>query len=446
MSLTYTGTDGLFQRISRAYKEYVRVMTAFGSALDSGVVDLFDEYSSGNDAIAVEGLYTARDAFRSVPSSYLSTLVSISQKTMIEQVHRDVPLAQKTLTNALTEAIRQVKADGYYFTPPTISASLAQYGSNYGDGTFVASMKNGYGDTLDMCFDEDIKFTCTSDSGSGATQYRETYSYVSEPSKPISDVNWPGGSGTSGTMSLFDASGQDDLLTNGGFDTWTNSAAAPSGWASVLGTFGTNITRSTDNKRGTYSLALNSNGSALYGIKQQLSTSLVEPNQVILMNLWAKIDTLDASGVVTFKLTDGNGTTLTNDASTSQSYTRNTNGNIGTSYTNITTSFQLPKVIPSTGVYFHIVFSTSPANSRVVTFDLVGLKEGTALYAGGPVVAGFSNATSNALRDYSTLTIANNATVNYWVKALDRFFDLRTKGLYFPTTGSTLINNSLLTA
>jgi hypothetical protein len=268
-----------------------------------------------------------------------------------------------------------------------------------------------------------------------------------EPVRAVSDVNWPGGSGASGTITMFDAGTQNDLLTNGGFDTWTNASAAPdSSWTAVVGTFGSTITRSSSNKRGTYALALNSDGSTLLTFKQQLSSSIVRPNQVLLLNLWAKIDTLDASGVVTFKLVDGAGSTISNDASTSQAYTRNTNGNIGTSYTNISTAFQLPKVLPSTGVYLSIGFTTSPANSRVVTFDLVGLKVGQSLYSGGPVFAGFSNATANALSDYSTLTIANNATTNYWVKAVDRFFDMRAKNLYFPSSGSNLINNSLLTA
>jgi hypothetical protein len=308
-------------------------------------------------------------------------------------------------------------------------------------------MTNGYGAPQDMCFAEDIRLTCTTDAGSGGTQYREVYSIVGRPTLPVSDYQWPGGSGASGSITLFDAASQNDLISNGGFDTWSNASAAPdSSWAAVTGTFGSTLTRSSSNKRGTYSLAMNSDGSTLLAFKQQLSTSIVKPNQVILFNAWMKVDTLDATGVVRIRLTDGAGTTLTNDASTSQAYTRNTNGNIGTSFTNITTAFQTPKQLPSTGVFLVIEFTTSPANSRVVTVDLVGLKVGQSLYAGGPLIAGFSNATANALSDYSTLTIANDATSNFFVKAVDRFFNLRTQGLYFPSAASETVADSLLTA
>lgn len=449
MAVTLTGGEGIFQRFSRAYKEYVRVVTAYGSALNSGVDDLYEEYATGADDIAINGLPALRESYRSVHSSYLSGLVSVMNTTFIEQVHRDTPLASKTINNALIELIRQMKASGDDFNRPTISASLAHYAGNAGDGTFVTSMTNGYGDPVDMCMAEDIKFTCTGDTSTGTTQYRETYSYVGEPLLPTTDYQWPGGSGANGTMTLFDAGSETSLIANGGFDTWSNASAAPdSSWTAVLGAFGTTLVRSTDNKRGTYALALTSDGSTLLGVKQVLSSTLVKPNQVILYNMWAKKSANDASGVLRIRLVDGNGTAITNDAGTTQAatYTLASGGDIATTYTNLTGSFQTPRQLPSTGVYVRVEYSVSPANGIVTTVDLVGLKIGTQVYAGGPFVAGFSGATNNAVTDYSTITVANDATVNFFVKALDRFFDLRTKGLYFPSAASESIADSLLTA
>lgn len=447
MSVTLDGSEGVWTRFGRAYKEYQRALASVGSDLNAGVLDLYEEYASGNDAIAVDGLYSLRDSFRTTPSSYLTGLVNVAQRTVIEQTNRDQPLAQRTLSAALTELIRQMRASSDSFNRPTVSASVTPYGSNYGDGTFVVGMTGPAGDPFDMCFAEDINLKCTTDVSAGVTEFRETYTITGEPALATTDYQWPGGSGATGTISMFDAASQNDLISNGGFDTWSNASAAPdSSWTSVLGTFGTNLTRSSSNKRGTYALAITSNGSALYGVKQQLSTSIVKPNQIIHFNSWMKVSSSDGDGILRIRLCDGAGTTLTNDASTSQAYSREMDGQIGTAYTNVSTTFQTPKVLPSTGVFVEIALTTSPANAVVVTVDLVGMKVGQSLYSGGPTIAAFSGATANALNDYSTLAVSNNATSNFFVKALDRFFSLRQLGLYFPTAGSETISDTLLTA
>jgi hypothetical protein len=297
-----------------------------------------------------------------------------------------------------------------------------------------------------MLFAENVKFTCTGDTATGVTQYRETYSFAGEPNLTTTNYLWPDGSGCTGSISMFDAGGENSLISNGGFDTWSNASAAPENWTIVTGSAGSTITRSSDNKRGTYAIALNADGSTLHKIKQQLSTSLVKPNQVMLYNFWAKVDTDDDSGVLRIRLVDGNGTAISNDQSTAQSQTYNIGSDIATSYTRLSGSFQTPRQLPSTGVFLEISFSTSPNNTRVITIDLIGLKIGQTLYSGGPYVAAFSGATNNAVGDYSTLALSNDATANFFVKALDRFFDLRTKNLYFPSAASETVVDTLLTS
>lgn len=450
MSVTLTGSEGIFQRFSRCYKEIQRVVAAYGSALNSGVDDIYEEYASGAQDVAINGLPALRESYRGVHSSYISGLIGIINTTFVEQVNADTPLTQKNLTNALNELIRQMIASSDSFNRPTISASLSQASTNYGDGVFVASMVGQYGQPLDMVMAEDVRFTCTTDANTGgATAYREVYTYAGEPALPTTDYLWPGGSAASGSMSLFDASTQTDLITNGGFDTWTTAGAAPdSSWTSVVGTFGSTLTRSTDVKRGSYSLAMTSDGSALLSVKQQLSTSIVKPNQVINFNVWVKKSTNDNTGVYRVRLIDGNGSAISNDASTANSatFTMGSGGDIGSSFTRLSGSFQTPRVLPSSGVFVQFGISTAPANGVVLTTDLFGLKVGTQIYAGGPFVSGFSSGTANALNDLSTLTIANDATTNFFVKALDRIFSLRQLGIYFPSASSETIADSVLTA
>jgi hypothetical protein len=448
MALTYDGSEGLFTRLGRIGDLYLTTVTNVGSALDTAVEDIRDEYESGNEGGVLDNIYAVRNAYRNSPSGFLQSLSTYAQNTTIEQVNRETPLLSKTLANAVLELKRLMIADSETIARPTISAAHSADAGNEGDAVFVTSMVDEYGQPTEQCFAEDVKFICTADVSSGATQYRETFSIAGEPAVAATDVNWPAGSGASGSISLFDASSQNDLISNGGFDTWTNAAAAPESWTIVTGSAGTTVERDSSLiKWGAYSIRFDSDGSTLLAVKQQLSTSLVKPNKVYLLNLWAKVDTLDASGIVRFRLVDGSGAVISNDAGTTNSYTRNVNGNIGTTYTNVSTSFQTPKQLPSTGVFLLIEFSTSPANSRTVNFDLVSLVEGQRLYASGPLVRGFSSAAHSAVGDRHVVATANNAANASFVRFLQRVLGLATLGPAYqlPSIASTnTIDDALL--
>src|SRR6185295_9239638 len=106
MAFNYDSAEGLFTRLGRIYDEYQRTVAAYGTALNAGVDDIYEEYASGDDAIAIDGLFSMRDSYRNVHGSYLNGLVGVSNKTTIEQVNREVPLSNKSLSSALTELIR----------------------------------------------------------------------------------------------------------------------------------------------------------------------------------------------------------------------------------------------------------------------------------------------------------------------------------------------------
>lgn len=445
MTVALDGTNGLMTRIGEMGVEYLRVVTAYGSALDTQVEAIRDQFETGAQASVIDTIYTNRNAYKQVHSGWLSYLQSVMQNVTIEQVNDDTPLLSKTLSSAVLELIRQMKANSESVSAPTVGQSVAYWGSNAGDARFVASVTNQYGDQLNCVYPEDVKFTCTTDQTTG-TQYREVFTITGEPQLAITNQNWPGGSGATGSLTLTDPD-QTGLIANGAFSNWSDSGVMAPSWTVVTGTAATNITRTTSSKRGNYALRFTSNGSTLLTFKQQLSTSLVKPNTVYILGLWAKIDTLDASGIVRFRLCDGSGTTLTNDATTSQSYTRNTNGNLGTSYTFISTAFQTPRQLPSSGVFLEIGFTTSPATSRTVDFDLIGLVAGQQLYAQGPFVAGFSAATANAVGDYATLSVSNDAANASWNRAMQRWLNLPSLGAqyYLPTSGSPTVADSLLT-
>lgn len=443
MAVLLTGTGGVFQRLGDYVTELNRVVSGYGSALDSGVEEIFDQYPNATEeASAIAGLLPARDSYRGVHGSYTSALVTAARNTVIEQVNRDTPLPQKTFPAAITELKNQMVDSGDSINKPTLTATVTPWASNKGNAVINVSVINTLGNQTDMAFAEDIKFTVSSDVSSGGTQFAETLTIAGEPLLSATNYNWPGGSGASGTMRIVDAS-NNGLITDGGFETWVG--AVPTYWTATTGaaTVDKN-TNATYLVRGTYSLKITSDGSTLTTIRQQLS-SAVAPNTVYALNLWAAMSAADASGAVRFRLTDSGGTVLTNDAGDSLTYSRDTNGQIGTSLTQVTTFFQTGRQLPTSGgVWLEIGFTTAPASPKVLYLDHLGFVSATQLYAGGPFVAAFSKSTSNANGDYYTLAVTNNLGTRSFVRSLDRWLDLRTNRLYIPTASSETVSDTLI--
>jgi FlaG/FlaF family flagellin (archaellin) len=445
MAVDLTGSSvGLFKRLGKLGKEYLRVVTAYGSTLDTSVEAIRAFWATGAEGIVIDGLYSSRNSYKTVHSGWLSALQSIMQNTVVEQVNDDTALPSKNLNAALSELIRQMTSTSDSILRGTSAASTTAYSGNKGDGKIKISFVNGYGDTLQYAYPETIKFLCTTDS----TRFGETFSIAGAPKLAITDANWPGGSGATGSLTLFDAA-TNSYIQNGNFDTWTSPSAAPDSWTVVVGTPGTNIVRDTSTKRSTsYALRFVNDGSTLFKVKQQLSSSLIAANQVLCLNLWAKVSASDSSGVVRFRLVDGSGAVISNDAGTANSFTADTNTGIGTSYTNLSGFFQMPRQLPTSGVFLEITQSVAMASPKTVNLSLIGLTKAIQLYNyGGPFCAGFSSASAHSAGDYFNSAITNTVTNPTWVRASQRWLGMDTMGpqMYFPSvTSAETVADSLL--
>ena len=94
-------------------------------------------------------------------------------------------------------------------------------------------------------------------------------------------------------------------------------------------------------------------------------------------------------------------------------------------------------------VYLRIAVTTAIPTSSYVYIDEVAVAAGTQLYSGGPFVAAFSGRTTAQSGDTYSLAVTNTHA-GLWVDWYQRCFDLATKGLLLPTTGSTLIDQTEL--
>lgn len=71
------------------------------------------------------------------------------------------------------------------------------------------------------------------------------------------------------------------------------------------------------------------------------------------------------------------------------------------------------------------------------------IAEATELYAGGPYVAAMHGDNPPSVGQQYTLALTNDR-VSAWQQAFDQLFDMRAKRLVLPTSGSTLLNDTLI--
>ncbi len=94
-------------------------------------------------------------------------------------------------------------------------------------------------------------------------------------------------------------------------------------------------------------------------------------------------------------------------------------------------------------VYLRIRAATPIADGTSVYIDEMAVVAATELYDGGPFVAIFAGATPAVIEDAWTLTVTNSRAgqLQEWY---DRAFDMRSKGFLLPTSGTTLIPDSVI--
>lgn len=440
MAVSLIGNEGLFTRLGTIISEYNRVVSGYGTALNTGINNIFNQYASGVDAIAIDSLFATRDSYRTVHGTYLSQLVTVQTTTINEQVNRDTPLPTKSLNFSLPVLIAQMINTSDSLKAPTVTNTVTAASSNKGDGFLVVSTTDAYGKQLDNVFAESLIATVSTDKAGGATAYSEVLSIVGQPAKSAGAYDWPGGSGANTSLTLTDPE-RTGLITDGGFENWTGTGNnTPVSWLIATGTAGTQILRDGTNKiRSNYACQIVSDGSTLTTIRQAV---VLTPNTVYAFSYWGKLSALDGSGQFRIRLSDGS-TTLTDDAGNNLSSTKNTNGDLTTSFGKITGFFSTPRQLPTT-VYLELGYTTSPASPKTLTIDNVGFVKASQAYIGGPYIVGFSKATLNAKNDYYTIAITNDLSYNSLVRSLDRTLNTRQLGISFPTSSSPTVPDNLI--
>jgi hypothetical protein len=447
MSISLTGTFGYFTRMGVFCGEYNRVAALYGSATDVGFQSIWTQFASSDQA-AVSNLPAAVATFRQTGTSYQSTLAADGQLASILQANDSSPLVPYTYSASVTAVRDQMVATGptTAIVRPTLTSTATVGGSNLGDTKFFLSTTNIYGDPLDMTLTETFSAVCQS-QGSG---FQSSWGITGQPTVLPSAWNWPQGSGASVSLSAVDPA-VSGIITNGDFSAFT-VANTPDDWTIVNGSAGVTVFKSTSGgvRSGTDACYLLSDGSSTTKLAQDVSLSI---NTVYAVTFQAKMNSNSASGSLIVELTNSSGTVLTNDAGTALSATYALNGGAGeitTSYQLLTVFFSTPRQLPST-VQLRIGYNVAGVSTRQLTLDLIQVFQATPLYGAsgtgtsGPWVAAVANTTASALGDTYSLAFTTTATPQTFALGLQRVFDLRSLGLYFPSNVSGTIPNNLIT-
>jgi hypothetical protein len=460
MSILLTGTGGLFTRWGRI-AAYLNGINAFRGTTDLTAASIrsvgpytdnvFAQFTSADQNL-MDRWYSTQDTFRASFNTQATTLQTLFGNVLTQMANEDTPLASVTIPAALQLLISQMKTGSQTVTKPTVSVAVTA-GSNTGDGQCVASTTDTDGLVLDYVFAEPINLTVTNDSYSGsAIAGREPISWADSTFPPNSlSFLWPGGSGAGGNFNAVDATQNqgDNLLFNSGFDTFVSVPNVPDHWSVLVGSPGSQILQGTGGNvyKGAASLAFVGDSTTLTSVTQPLnnaggSTVKLRPNTVYMANLWIKVSSVPAAGVLEVALINsGSGAIIQDAQGTNNSFTKTLSG-ATTSFVALNGVFRTPVSLPATyGI--RVRLSTALSTSSTLYLDNLALATGTQLYPGGLFSRVFSGATPFQINDSFTATVSNNYS-SKWAQALDRFLNLRTLGLKIPSSGSPTISDSLI--
>jgi hypothetical protein len=433
------------------------VNTLQGTTLPTDIQNVIGQYTTNNDMAMVDGLEGQLSNAQNAAGSIVSFVQSCANNTVNTMVYQDNPLLSNSdLSSSLTEVIRQMIANSQSVQVCTVGSTVTAGGSNLGDGQVVVSVKRADGLVQENAFAENITLRCIADSETNAALAgKEQFKVTGTVS--YSPFDWryvAGGSGGQTTVSAVPGSvdnSSGNLTTNGDFESFTSNT--PDNWSILVGSAGTTIKQSTaQHYTGLSSLNIVGNGSELTSVAQVFGDAtngtrgtLASETQYAV-NLWVKVDSTPAAGVLEVSLVDGSNTIVNDQQGTANSFTKSLT-TVSTTWVAVNGVFRTPYILPST-LKLRVRLSTAMTTGRNLYVDRVAMTRMTQVYTGGPSVAVFSGASNFFVPDNFTAAITNNrggASNGKTFQCLfNRFFNMSQLGLLLPSSNSPTISDSLI--
>lgn len=424
MAIVY---NTLFARIGKIVKWFNLNLTTQGTSIQgaapNGVADdVLSQYEARRDLVT--GAESTMLGWSSTVAGWNAYLKGIADKTLAD-LQSSLSAPNGSLTTILPLLAADMTANSQSIKPCVISAPVVTAGSgNIGNGKLIASTKTTAGIDDQRIINETVLFTCTADQYTGGTKNGETFSIVGFPKLPAPGVYGTRGNGTGPSITVSDAN---NIIANGGFESFT-VANTPDSW--VLGTgavAGTTIKSTTTAHIGATALQFTGDGSTATVIVNQVPA--LTASTIYAVSVWLRKNGTVTSGSNFQAAIKGTGFTTVNlfnaDPST-----------LTTSYVNYTAFISVPAAPPTD---LRIEFDWTSANTagaaaQVLIDDAVIIKP---VAFGNVQYAMFAGSTPFQKGDTeSTVTATDGAGV------FSTFFG-RCYSQNLPTSGSPTQADSL---
>lgn len=440
MAITMIGAGGLFTRLGKLVG-LLNDINTFRGGTSSGqfvkaVTDALAQVDGDTAAIraTLQGILTGYPSAQAGLTAMQQLVKTAAANLLVTQVNNDTPLYQQTTPYALAVLKSQMLSGGYYVNPNTVSATVTPGGSNAGNGSIICDTRDKYGYQLDNLLAESIAVTCTSESSAAGTlQLLGTL-----PQADPLNWAWPAGSGCNKSLTSVDPAANAAYIAGGNFDSFT--ANLPNGWTASVGTAGTDFGAAGSGYKGANALKYIGGTGVLSSLTQNIAVASRTP---YALNFWLKADVVPASGNLIVDLYNGS-SVIQDDAGNNCSLSIALNG-ITTSYVAKNAVWRIADPLPSTATLRCRLSVVIPGGSNIFLDQLTfqpATQIGTNL--GDTIWAAVATGSADwALKDTLSIATANNRTCQ-WQAAFDRLFGARATGFVLPTSGSTLVNDSLI--
>lgn len=453
MALTFTGAGGLFTRFGKLAGYLKTLRTMQRTTMPAEVDDVLGAFATA-DQDCVSLLLANLNPHRSGLSLAAAEIISCATMALIDQVHADTPLAEKTAAAAMEIVRVQMATAAADIDAPTVSGSAAAGSGNTGNGAMVVSTTDERGNTIQHIRAEVIRITCLTDAQDGATVAGlEQWRAVGQAAVANSHWDWPAGSGLNAPMQTSSPAVNGgygravNLLRNSDMELFTTNK--PDYWTADVGTAATHFDdQTTSFHRGAKSLEFIGDGATLTALSQAFNSAtatpgILRPKTKMATSFWLRHDGVaPAAGVLRVSVRDSGGSEI------GGSNLSVTLSGITSSWVHYSLAWATPFPVPS-GAKAVIELTTALTAGRSIYIDDLVIAEMDRPDPYGAFLLIVPGSTDFAIEDYFDVTIANNRAAGVAAEMcleLDRFFDLYPKKLYLPvdTGGAETIADSLI--
>lgn len=455
MAVTLTGSNGLFTRLGKLFQIAVQVKTAQGT-LATEIQDALNEFDVGDNdhALAITGI---KESAQMAMGAVYSNIRTVAHKTLIEMVHDDDPLPQKTVDAALDRLIKQMEDTSASINASSYGAPDTADSGNTGNGIIAATTSTHTKMTANTRA-ESLVVKCTRDAQVSGTAGRETFTVQGEMARSdIRDYLWPGGSGSGQTIVVTDPSVDStdqlnkNLLTNSDFEDFTTNT--PSNWTIDVGTAGTQVYKNTTGAsvfKGSASLQIKGDASNLTKVSQSLATSgqttgKLRPDTVYLLHFKTYLDSGIAAGVLKASIKDSGGTTVGITNMKADTGSIGLNAITAGAWNNHSIFFKTPEALPTGTPYkMTLELTTAMTNTKSVFIDQLSVSKATQI--GGGVFMGIFRGSVDFVKDDEFVIAVAKSGTGTFQEYFDKFFGMFAKGKQLPenSAGGETIADSLI--